>query len=465
MNLVVDESKAILFKAVSLVEKTIDKLRRVDTLQFPTSSSEDARDLLLAVFEAIREPISLDSVAPAVLYRRLFSLQALVDSVCRSSTDCISWPLVSYCDDVWKRLFNANPSQLFYSLTAAHNYTIYRFSEQVASCLNGVLARAQVDELIKGRKIYCLELPSSEDANLPLYANIGHEFGHAVFDHHQTEILQILAGKRKAFFDAVLEELKEQDAGQVPQRFRSVPTIFKKSGEEVFCDLIAARLMGPAFLLSLAEMSWGDDNKSTWTVSVSTDDKFTRTHPSFSFRVDLIEQWVKFNAFCSAIPKDYAACILKPSSVENSADVVRGRLHSDNGNVFGAISEAIEKHLDDLKQALREFITECSTNVNRWCPEDVSAPESTAVTKLLERLENKILPNIEPDSSLLGRCASFPAILIASALYRLRLLAEGNVEPISVSRQTDTVERLTAKAMEVTYVQRDYAKWLRGDST
>ena len=199
MNLVVDESKAILFKAVSLIEKTIDKLKRVDTFQFPTPSSEDALDLLLGVFEAIRKPINFGSVAPAVLYRKLFSLQALVESICCSLTDCISWPLVSYCDDVWKRLFKINTPQLFYSLTSAHNYTISRFSEQVASCLDGVLAKSQADELIKGRKIYCLELPSSEDANLPLYANIGHEFGHAVFDHHQTQILQILFEKRNPF--------------------------------------------------------------------------------------------------------------------------------------------------------------------------------------------------------------------------------------------------------------------------
>ena len=67
--------------------------------------------------------------------------------------------------------------------------------------------------------------------------------------------------------------------------------------------------MGPAFLLSLAEMSWGEDNKSAWTISLSSNEKLTCAHPSFSFRLGLIKQWMDFDTFCFEIPKNYADCI------------------------------------------------------------------------------------------------------------------------------------------------------------
>jgi hypothetical protein len=157
MTLNVDfESKAILCKAVSLIDKMVDKLKRVDALQFPTRSSEDARDLLLDAFEAIQKPATLDSVLPSVLYTNLFSLQELVESVCRSSTTSISWPLVNYCDDLWIRLFKTNAPNLFYSLTQVHNYTIVCFSDQVAKYLNGILGKPRIEELVKDRRIYCL---------------------------------------------------------------------------------------------------------------------------------------------------------------------------------------------------------------------------------------------------------------------------------------------------------------------
>jgi len=245
MDFAADEPRVILSKSVTMIERTIDRLDQVDELQFPTSSSTHARDLLLNSLKTLLEPANLEPMAPAVLYNKLFSLQELAETVCRSSTDRISWPLVSYCDDMWKGLFRADGPSLFYSLTSKHNYTIFRFSDRIKSCLDVLLPKSRVASLLDGHELYCLELPSSEDANLPLYANIGHEFGHAVFDHHRTELLKILMERIRPLLKAANEDLQEEpDPSQATRRFRHVPTVLMKLGTELFCDLVGARLMG-----------------------------------------------------------------------------------------------------------------------------------------------------------------------------------------------------------------------------
>src|SRR3954469_10250913 len=189
MNFDIDESDAILSKSLSLIEKTIVSLRRVDQWEFPTGqASETARQLLVDALLQLREPANLTAIDSAVLYNRLFSLQELAAVVERSSTARISWPLVSYCDLFWKQLFPTSSPKIFYALTPEHTYSILRFSTKLAKDLNGLLPQNKIDDLVRGRELYCLQLASSEDDNLPLYANIGHEFGHAVYDHHDADI-------------------------------------------------------------------------------------------------------------------------------------------------------------------------------------------------------------------------------------------------------------------------------------
>jgi hypothetical protein len=80
--------------------------------------------------------------------------------------------------------------------------------------------------------------------------------------------------------------------------------------------------------------------------------------------------------------------------------------------------------------------------------------------ELLLRLENNIPPNIIPDNTLLGRPAKFTAILNSSALFRLDLLTNGGTgDDGERLTKTEVVERLTAKAFEATFIQREFNKW------
>lgn len=471
MNLASDESKAILFKSISLIERVIDRLERVDESQFPTLSSTHARKLFVDVLKDIRKPANLEPVVPAVLHRNLLPLQDLADTICRSSTDYISCPLVSYCDDIWRQIFNSNGPDLFYSLTTEYNYSIRSFSKHICRHLIGVLAEPQTKGLINGREMYCLELPSSEDANLPLYANIGHEFGHAVFNHRRGEILPILADKTEPL-RKVISESKSGGLGG-----RHFLAVLNKLGTELFCDIVGAHLMGPAFLLSLFEMSWGKDDKSKWIVKLSPDANLTVAYPSYPFRLDLIRRWLDVGSFCSEAEREFAklkestrelANALNDLPVDHRADtacVVSSSNKDANISKDAAIVQGLlGTHLDELKQALTDFVTECGTLVKQWWPDIAPMADATKVASLLLRLQHNILPNIEPDGSLLGTRASFPTILLASALHRLHLLTQEDPkadtdEAAKRSQQIGITERLTAKALEVTYVQCEYSKW------
>ena len=472
MDLAADEPSAILSKSVSLIKKTINRLVQVDESQFPTLSSKEGRGLLLDALSALLDPPNLVPISPAVLYNRLFSLQELTETICQSSTDRISWPLVSYCDEMWRNLLGTDGPGLFYSLTRAHNYTIFRFSERLRNYLRGLLPQSQIDRLLNGRDLYCLELPSSEDANLPLYANIGHEFGHAVYELHYAEIQPTLRQRISGLLTVIHNDLQELDSLQAPRRFRRMLWVLSKFAAELFCDLVGSLLMGPAFFLSLFEMSWGNDDRHAWTVWLPPDEKSIRAYPSFPFRLDCIRRWAGLDSFCSNAKKDFArlnvtsaqelAAPLETVPVEHAADVVRVRPTAEGD--ADALSRVLGTHLVELKRGLEGFAENCVALVGKWWPVAQPFGDSAAVAELLHRLEHRILPNIVPEpESLLGKCAAFAAILNASALFRLRLLTKGDARGAEkLAREIGVAERLTAKALEVTFVQIEYSKWSEG---
>lgn len=116
-----------------------------------------------------------------------------------------------------------------------------------------------------------------------------------------------------------------------------------------------------------------------------------------------------------------------------------------------------------MKAGFERFIARCEGEVlapfkAKPAFQPVSADD---VTELLRRLEADILPNIIPDGSLLGRPATFSTILNAAAIYRIKLLLfRATASPTdAVYRDLQKLERLTAKAFEVSYVQREFKAW------
>jgi len=67
----IKRQSAILAKAVSLIEKTTTKIRRIDTTLFPTSSTNIVQSLLIEALNQLGSKEVLASVNSEVLFERL----------------------------------------------------------------------------------------------------------------------------------------------------------------------------------------------------------------------------------------------------------------------------------------------------------------------------------------------------------------------------------------------------------
>ena len=469
MDFSTDESLAVCSKSLVFARKLSATLQSLDHLDFPTEASQTASEVLIRALNELVAPANLTPMDPAVLYNRLHEVHRLVGIVEASSTDRISWPLVSYCDAIWKELFGSNGPAVFYSVTPAYNYTLVPFTSWLSAYLKGLLPQQKIDSVVDGTELYCLQLASSEDDNLPLYANIGHEFGHAMFQSKRQEIVQILDQKLTAISQSIQHGLTADYAADAPRLFLRIGAVLLWIAEELFCDMIGAVLMGPAFLLSLYEVSWGKQNKAAFTVSLSPNNAFTIAYPSTFFRLHCIQRWSNLTDFCKHLNTELERAGLKsliPLSnsldtipATHDSDVVIVKPDSDPDAV--KIKNCLKDHLPDLKSALEEFVADCNSQIASWFPNLTSESVKPAdVAQLLLRLTERVLPNVVPDATLLGRRATFAAILNASALYRLQvLLSSENKAAQDVSKQIALIERLTAKAFEVSYIHHEFHSW------
>ncbi len=467
-----DPDSLVFAKSLALIQKTKKRVAQVDGSEFPTTSSEVARNLLLETLNTTAEKSFLSAMNPETLYSSLIHIQGLVEQIEASNSAHISWPLVSCCDHIWKQFYPRGEAQIFYSVMTEHNYGIASFSSRLERLIEKILPPSQIDKVLKGQKLYCLQLASLEDENLPLYANIGHEFGHALYWSNENVILQLLAQECDAVFKLITAELNKLDAALAHKRQIKTVWIIRAIATELFCDLIGFLISGPAFLLSLHEMAWGVD-QGTWSARLTPTAANIRAYPSFRFRLHCLRNLDRTTLFETETKKIFKnlekkmlpemASYISTISINHSSDRVEVSAFSDPDNDRLVIESAISTHLKQLKSALEKFITRCW---NEFLEADMKDKQFPAVStehvfQLLRRLEKDILPNIIPDNTLLGVPASFSSILNASAIYRIHVLSttDPGSGPNSIYHDIQKVERLTAKAMEVSYIQMEFKSW------
>ena len=467
-----DTDGLILSKSLALVEKTRWRVSQIDTAGFPTVSTEIPRNLLLTTLDSMGNQSFWSAMNPEAFYSALIQIQDLVEKVEASTSDHISWPLVSYCDHFWKLLFPANEAKIFYSVFAEHNYGIGSFTESLRLILDPVLPPSEIDRIIDKKKVYFLQIASMEDENLPLYANIGHEFGHALFWAKESEILKILFEETISVLRIIQNALNTQDAALAGRRFTRILWIVKGIATELFCDQVGGMIAGPAFLLSLHEMGWGTD-ANLWSTRLSPRDASTKAYPSFAFRLSCLKSFLDTEDFEKELthklePLPRAKGSLKTISshvaeipTQHTRDHPSVRPESDGD--AKAIRQAVETHLAQIKTVLAKYLERCSLEIlkpYKILPE-FSSVSGEHVSELIQRLDANILPNIIPNGTLLGTPASFATILNASALYRMHVLSNRGADggSLDINRQIQKVERLTAKALEVSYIQGEFNAW------
>lgn len=462
-----DPDSLVFSKSLALIQKTKKRVAQVDGNEFPTPSSEQARALLLQTLNAFGDSAFWPAMNPEALYGALIQIQSLVEQLEASNSAHISWPLVSYCDHIWKQLFPKGEAQIFYSVMKEHNYAIGSFSYQLKSLIEKVLPPSQTSKILKDQNLYCLQLASLEDENLPLYANISHEFGHALYWFSEKTILNLLAQECNDVYKLIVGELSANPA-LTPKRKTKAAWIIKGIATELFCDLIGFLISGSAFILSLHELTWGAD-QGIWSARLGPTESHTCAYPSFRFRLHCLRKVERALTFETEAKKAFKGLernkVLELTSclssipTDHSTDRVDISALSDPDNDRVAIESAIKKYLTPLKEGLVRFINRCWSEFLTTDMKDKEFPSVTAedVFQLIRRLEEDILPNIIPDDTLLGTPASYSAILNASAIYRIHLLSTS--KPEGIYQDIQKVERLTAKALEVSYIQREFRKW------
>ena len=467
MDFANDENKAIVSKALALNRKARTILLEIDETNFPTENSHEARDLVLKFLDEIRKPSVVNNVAPAALYNRHHALMDLVRKIELSSTREISWPLVSYYDAIWSRLFPADGPLLFYSQTLEYNYSISQFNKHIEHSLRGILSSTAIQGIALPTDIYCLELASVENDNLPLYANIGHEFGHAVFNERHAEVVGLLSSATSKLCQDLESDLQSLGAANSKRRMQKLGYAIYGIGKELFCDLIGCYLMGPAFYFSLYEIAWGG-NRDYFPVTISPQVNRSRAYPSTNFRLEKIksslnleELKVDGKKLLSDSDSTLNALLDLVTTVpsDHSTDSIRVRPREDVDR--NELENVLTKRMSELKASLDQFWVDCESKLGNWFP-NINQPrvQPNEIVPLLQRIDSKILPNVIPDSTLLGKRASFPAILNSSALYRLGKLLKGDADKQDdLANDIELVERLTSKSFEVSYMHKEFLDW------
>lgn len=468
-----NESKAILSKSLYRIDKALTVLNRLDSSHFPTQSSEKARELLSRALKCLERNAPID-ISSHTLYLQLFDLQKLVGIIEQSSDSRISWPIVSNCDKIWRSFFAENGPSIFYSLTEEYNYLLRPFSSELKEKLNPLLARQEIDSLIEGQPLYCLQLASSEDENLSLYAIIGHEFGHAIFEHNLQELN---APYNECFLDINSAIIREINSGNDSHTSRilseRVFRIIKDIAEELFCDLVGGMTMGPAFFLSSYEMYWGND-VNIWDIKLFPND--LSAYPSPNFRLSCLKKSIEIDAFCVELNKNLKIRESVPLGIDDllkEIDVCMSRIpvDHDSDSIYISsyilsepkisehekiIKDILKSQLVELKNSFQRFLDRSQAFLKDRYPDSFPDFKACDIVQLLIRFEQKILPNIIPKkNSLLGLPAPFSAILNASALYRFKVLIDKSKDK-NLKDLTSLVERLTTKAFEVSFMQEKY---------
>lgn len=477
------QETAVLSKARALLAKTIERLEQLDSFTFPTNSSAEFRELLVRILRELDVPEVQTPVDSQVLYNKLIGLQELVKSLEDSTSEHISWPLVSYCDDIWRRCIREDTASIFYSITRQHNYTLDNYSDQLRLLLDGLLPSAQITEHLAHTAFYCLNLASMEDDNLPLYANIGHEFGHAIFDRNSSSLERIWQEEIRKLLERLYSSLTGTERARQKEKIR---LILRFMARELFADRIAVDLMGPAFALSLHEMSW-DREPCLWKIHIPPSFQLISAYPSDSFRIACISDRVGLKEFfprviseCARLSPDQPEMpgiskqreapslrtFLEPLPElllgERGIDYVRVTPDADPDS--SALYIIFSKHLPEIKSHLKQFLDKSSRHIEGASGIAASSTPPIDVAQLIFRLHCGILPNIIPDVSLLGTPAKLQEILMAAAMYRMSTLVgpdnAPDAEPIRSGIRK--IERLTSKSLEVSYIQAKYNSAMSG---
>jgi len=291
-----------------------------------------------------------------------------------------------------------------------------------------------------------------------MYSIIAHEFGHPLWDLRRGALQGIFYN---VFIDTLLEVV--QDAGASAELLLgSIIHICILAAEECFADLVAAKVMGPAYALSLHEFVWTED-RNTWGVRIVGTGKIARSYPSINYRIRLVAKYsnaerFELEASESFMGSKHAALATCISDATREEEPDGTHVAHPGNHEWDEIAKYFEMFLPKIQRAMDRFCVRASNYIDKQYPGGWDQVRASDVAALLSRLDADIPPNIVPNGTLLGRAAPFQTILAASGIFRLGLVKNhadhGNYAVLELGK----VDRLAAKALEASFVQLGFLK-------
>ena len=213
-------------------------------------------------------------------------------------------------------------------------------------------------------KLGLIGLPYSQRFSLFLNTLLTHEIGHFVYQETQQEV------EIARFVVAELQAAGTAPPAGRPQDFTWSADRMKSWAEEVFCDLFAVRIAGPAYslafieLLDLARSGYPDPSGR---FSTDKEHAFYDSHPAHAFRlarqVELLERlgwWPQVRSF-----KTHYIDVLQRAAETQESQYVYGPSAQDATMCAAAlaaflkmapkITERIEKIANSLDAGANEF--------------------------------------------------------------------------------------------------------------
>jgi hypothetical protein len=445
-----DAAGVLRLKSGELLLRLRETLEKIDSSSWPTPGSETARKFMLEVIATLEAPKVRAAASPSVYLQVARNLDPFVEAIARSSTRRISWPLVTYCNKIWTASLPSAQATPFYTVLDEYNYELEFFSEGVLDEILPVVPLATVTALqAKYGRIYCVKVARLEDANLSLYGLLGHEIGHALWHENRTDLTNLVL---KAH-----EDLFNQAFGISAAVGTYYGSLVLAASEELFCDLFASRAIGPAYAFNCMEFTAGDAGLGDW--NIVTRNGRASAHPSWAFRCLAVHERLGLSQFVAGFDKEASSLQLKVrgagilrwhEELKGVADRARVEPSSPEGQ---QLVDFLEGKFEASKAATMIAIAEVEKHLKLGAP---LQPGPRDIAALAERVSAGILPNIVPDGTLLGKPADFISILACTTIYRNWLLTSLQPEGPDLLDELDRVDRFTAKAMEVAYIQERY---------
>lgn len=315
-----------------------------DFFQYIQEKAQRRRDEVIRIVDgARRRPERIED-----LYRPALPLAqadwALIHSFVKPAADGHSLstpdPLIRFTVSQLHRIPVAKPAKIVVSLTSELGY----FQKDTSS------------ELFPP-EIGFVEIPYSQGTSFFSNINIYHEIGHFVY--------QLFSKSGEPSFDqldATMEQaIKQQKSLQefkpgrtAAERKARLKGILENWTKEVFCDLFAIRLIGPAFTFALIDLLW-----LVGLIGAGNEKQFDEEHPSPALRLREQLSQLKKEGWWSRINRleiDHIKLIGRLSRIDENdyvvaideKELVRQSLLSVFLSVLPAIEKAVQKSTEHI---------------------------------------------------------------------------------------------------------------------